>query len=519
MINQGRIKKISNLVSRNEPATFGERPVAIFNSSTRIVSTSQGAAFSLITSWGLRMAGIPIKYFVCKEGMSHCMIGTNENDLDQAMPCDMCISTSKRLYNKSDVSWFKYNVSEKLDKMLIGLSTDELKNVIYKKTPLGQIVLPALRWRLRRHHLMDDSPTRYLYREFIKSAFNVAEKFSDFLNENDPRMVIVFNGQTFPEAIVKHVAKSRQIPVVTHEAGVRPYTGFFTTGEATAYPIDIPKDFELTDKQNKRLDEYLDVRLKGQFSMAGINFWPEMKDLGDDFLEKLEKHKQMVPIFTNVIFDTSQHHANVAFEHMFEWLDLVNEVVAENPDTLFVLRAHPDEDRPGKAAAESVGMWVNDKKFNQHPNVIFIPSNEFISSYELVQHAKFVMIYNSSIGLESVLMGKPVLSAGKARFSGYPIIYSPQTIRNYSKMLKEFLSTDEVELPDEFVYNARRFLYYQLYMTSLPFEDFVNPHKLKGYVQFKNFSLDQLAIENSKTLNTIYESIINEPVFLMNGDE
>ncbi len=35
----------------------------------------------------------------------------------------------------------------------------------------------------------------------------------------------------------------------------------------------------------------------------------------------------MVPIFTNVIFDTSQAHANKAFAHMFDWLDATLEVV------------------------------------------------------------------------------------------------------------------------------------------------------------------------------------------------
>ena len=95
---------------------------------------------------------------------------------------------------------------------------------------------------------MDDSSTRYIYREFIKSAWNVAQKFSNFLDEIDPRMVMVFNGQSFPEAAAKFVAKSRGIPVVTFEAGVMPFTGFFTTGEATAYPILIPEEFELISR-------------------------------------------------------------------------------------------------------------------------------------------------------------------------------------------------------------------------------------------------------------------------------
>ncbi len=518
LVSQTRIKRIAVQVSRHEPDYSGKQPVVIFNASARITSASQGAAFAQITAWGLRMAGIPVKHFVCSEGMSRCLLGTNEDDHLQEMPCDLCVANSEKLYAGADVTWFKFNSPQSLEQKLAGLSIKQLNNFIYQKIPLGQIALPALRWRLRRHHLLDDQPTRFIYREFIKSAFNITEKFSNFLGEANPRMVIVFNGQMFPEAAVKFAAKRRGIPVVTHEAGVMPFTAFFTTGEATAYPVDIPDEFDLDNEQNKRLDEYLEQRVTGQFSMAGIKFWPEMQELDQEFLAKIEQFNQIVPIFTNVIFDTSQHHANVIFEEMFEWLDLVLKTVKQNPETLFVLRAHPDEDRPGKAAQESVGQWVEKTGFDELPNTIFIPSSQYISSYALVQHAKFVMIYNSSIGLESVLMGKPVLSAGKARFSGYPIIFFPKGVRRYQKMLDDFLKTDDVELPDEFIRNARRFLYFQLYKTSLPFGEFVNPHKLKGYVQFKKISLDQLSIKNSQTIRTIYESIINEPTFLLDTE-
>ena len=55
--------------------------------------------------------------------------------------------------------------------------------------------------------------------------------------------------------------------------------------------------------------------------MAGVRFWPEMKKLSPEFVDKIGQFKQVVPVFTNVIFDTSQGHANVVFPHMFAWLD------------------------------------------------------------------------------------------------------------------------------------------------------------------------------------------------------
>jgi len=53
--------------------------------------------------------------------------------------------------------------------------------------------------------------------------------------------------------------------------------------------------------------------MQGNFTMAGVRFWPEMKGLDEEFLAKTSRFKHIVPVFTNVIFDTSQVHANTLF--------------------------------------------------------------------------------------------------------------------------------------------------------------------------------------------------------------
>jgi len=214
---------------------------------------------------------------------------------------------------------------------------------------------------------------------------------------------------------------------------------------------------------------------QGDFSMAGIKFWADMKGLDRAFLQKAARFKQIVPVFTNVIFDTSQPHANTVFSDMFVWLDSILEVIKRHPETLFVMRAHPDETRTRKESRETVQGWVEANGVDKLENVVFVAPKETLSSYELIQKSKFVMVYNSTIGLEASLMGKPVLCAGKARFTQYPIVFFPQTIEDVRRMMKEFLETETIDVPHDFKWNARRFLYYQLFRTSLPFGDFLEP--------------------------------------------
>lgn len=490
----------------------------MFNASTRLTGLSLNAAFQLLTAWALRLQGVPVVQFVCQVGMSRCVLGTNRDDPSVSPPCAGCTAQSRRLFATLEVNGFHYTRDDHLAEALENLDLEHLMDFEWHGQPLGALVLPSLRWILRRHHLADNDATRKLYREYILSAWHVQREFDGLLERLSPRCVVVFNGMFYPEAVAKRAARQRDIRVISHEVGLQPYSAFFTTGEATAYPIHVPEEFELTNEQEARLDGYLQQRFQGNFSMAGIRFWPEMRRLSADFIAQAARFRQIVPVFTNVIFDTSQGHANTIFPHMFAWLDQTLEIVREHLDTLFVFRAHPDEGRQGKESRESVREWADQHRLAEMPNVRFVDAGEYISSYELIERAKFVMVYNSTIGLEASLLGTAVLCGGRARFTQLPTVYFPATADEYRRLAEEFLSrpVGKIEAPAEFRRNARRFLYYQLFLTSLPFEHYLEEDGVwRGYVRLKPFDWQDLLPERSATIRAILDGILHGGNFLL----
>ena len=514
-VNRG-IRKMAKSVARAAPEPNDNKVVISFNVSTRITGLSLNAAFAMLTGWSLRLQGARVVNYACMRGMTRCVLGTDREDVFRIPPCERCIFQSSAIYDKSDLIWMQFYPSEELAQKLQGTDLDTLQDFSFEGIPLGALCLPSIRWILRRHHLEDDNPTRVLYRHYIASAYKVARQFDHLVRESHPVSAMVFNGMQFPEATARWVAQKHNLPVYAHEVGMRPFSAFFTDGDATAYPVDIPDDFQLNEAQNQKLDEYLSKRFKGDFSMAGVAFWPEMTGLDELFTEKMKSFKQVVPIFTNVIFDTSQPHANVLFPHMFAWLDEVLEVIKAHAETLFVIRAHPDESRPGKASQESVADWVESRSADALPNLVFVGPDDYFSSYEMIQRAKFVMIYNSTIGMEASIMGAPVLCAGKARFTQLDTVFFPETKAAYLAKLDEFLSAEAVEPPVQHQRNARRFLYYQLYRTSLPFDDFIEPDGIwPGFVRLKEFTWQGLLPENSTTLKVISDGLLKGRSFLL----
>jgi len=493
------------------------RPVVFFNASARLGYLSQNAAFSLLASWGLRLSGVRIVHFVCSAGMSRCVLGTNPDNPAQPPPCASCVAQSRRLYAHADVRWFEYAADAPLTAALEGLDLSNLQKFTADGWPLGELVLPGLRWALRCHHLADDEATRFLYRQYILSAFSMGKKFDEFIDELNPQAVVLFNGIMYPEAVARWIAQQRGLRAITHEVALLPLSAFFTEGQATAYPMEIPAELQLSAEQGQQLDRYLEARFQGQFSMAGIQFWPEMQELDATFLAKAAQFSRIVPVFTNVIFDTSQVHANTLFPHMFAWLDDVLKLIKAHPDTLFVIRAHPDEMRPGtrKQSRESVRAWVQGNGVDLLANVIFVDSGEFLSSYALIQRAHFVMVYNSSIGLEASIMGKAVLSAGSSRYTPYKTVFYPRSGAEYVQRAAEFLNVEKVEHPADFTAEARRVLYFQLFRTALPFADYLQAHDRMGYVHLRSFPSKALLPQISPALRAIHGGVVNGEPFLV----
>lgn len=512
---QKQVERVESHLASSSAAN-DDAPVLVFNASTRIRTLSLNAAFSLLAAWAIRATGNPVRHLVCQAGMQQCMLGTDRSNPSKPPPCEQCVSFSRLIYPEdlSVVLGLDLELGDKLLPQLGSSSVEDLSTWSYRGLDLGQLCLPTIRWALRRHNLLDDDATRELYCQYLLSAASLSEVIERQLDVLLPRAIVLFNGITYPEAVARALALKREIPVVTHEVGLRPLSAFFSHEHATFRAVEVPGEAELERDWESDLESYLSDRRAGHFSMAGVQFWPEMEVLPDWLESKIASFESMVSVFTNVAFDTSQVHANTLFEHMFEWLDLLGKVIQETPETLFVIRAHPDEDRPGKESMETVAAWFASSGLRGRDNVVFIAPAEKASSYELIERARLVLVYNSSIGLEAAIQGRPVLCAGRARYAEAEAAFFPGNREDYLRTLNDFLAAVTVEVPERFAENGRLFMYRELYQASLDLSDFLQPYpSMQGMVTFRDFAPELLA--EHPALQAISHGILEGKQFLM----
>jgi hypothetical protein len=92
-------------------------------------------------------------------------------------------------------------------------------------------------------------------------------------------------------------------------------------------------------------------------------------------------------------------------------------------------------------------------------------------------------------------------------------VFFPQTVDEVRRKTKEFLDAEMIEIPAEFKRNARRFLYYQLFRTSLPFDGFLEPSVRTTQAKLKSFELNELL--ESDTMKAILDGVLEGGDFLL----
>lgn len=510
-----RVRAIEEAVGRIEPGD-SQAPVLFFDPSAHLTNLSLNAAVGLLVTWSLRLAGQPVVYMLCRGGIGKCVHGTLPANPDAPPPCNHCTAFSEPFYPSRHRVTLEPSAPETVAAK--SMTPEELSAFRYGELELGRLCVPSARWILRRHDLTAVPAGQKVLAEYVASAAGLARRAERLLDEIRPRALLLFNGTFFPEATVRAVALARGIPVVTYEAGLRAVSAYFSHDVATDVAIDVPESFRMGQAEDVELDDYMSKRMQGDFTMAGVQFWPDIKGVSPGLKREIDAHRGVVTLFTNVVFDTSQVRANTVFDGMFDWLAETMRLAPEHPDTLFIVRAHPDELRATKASRETVGEWLERNGHLKLPNLVFVPPTDYVSSYELIRLSDFCIVYNSTVGLEAVMLGRPVVAGGMTKYSREGVTHAPGSREAYHDTVASFVSDGVPPLPEEWRQRARRFMYYMLFRASLDVSPFVEPMGRYDYT-FRPFEPSALHPDNSEEMRIICEGIINNgPFYYRHGN-
>ena len=231
------------------------------------------------------------------------------------------------------------------------------------------------------------------------------------------------------------------------------------TDGIAAQCADIPRAFaEMLEASESVRAEAIDVargelklrteaRDRGGFQAVGSGRQP----VGDE--------EVLIPL--NIEWDTAALGRHHIFEDTADWITSTVVHVLEHGSHRVAIRVHPHERRLLQHSAFNVEAIVR-QVVGEDPRVRFIAADEPVNTYDLLEAARVVLPFVSTIGIEAAALGKTVLISGRSYYADLGFVWSARSRRQYFYLLEQALRG---ELPPKRDQVDRAWLCY--YLTAV----------------------------------------------------
>lgn len=443
---------------------------------TGIISTYRpifwhGNIFEMSINKAVREKGGRPVHIVCRGVLEVCDVHTFKSDkLKNPMVCSDCRLRNDLYYGKNDAEVIylddmveKEAMDENYRRIDQLQSIEAAMNYEYRGYAIGRWAhLSVCRYWMRLS--LDDSHLE-VYKRYLKSAAFLVEAYEIMFQRYDFDNFMIFNGRYVTFHVPLEIIKRKKIQFSTYEMGEQEkFT--FSVGDISVMWNDVKPRFERWLAKNPLFDDSMRNEINNFMELRQKNYVARLLDVKNKFDEPCD-----IAVFTNLIWDSAAFGRETLFSGQFEWIQQLIKWAEKNPRHHMVIRIHPAETADiYNKTMERMSEFIRGQFPNMPKNVGVIEPFDSRSSYQIVEKAKVVTVYSSSIGLESVLLGKNVLMAAWSHYAIDGLTHNPRTQEDYFQRLEQ-LADGTSQKPDidkaiKYVYWYYR-VYHRLNNTNL----------------------------------------------------
>lgn len=297
--------------------------------------------------------------------------------------------------------------------------------------------------------------------EYSLEAFILSLRVSSLLKEKTPDLVVIWNGGRLKQRVVAETAKLHGLPVLYMENGLLPNTTS-ADRKGVNYNSSVPKnkDFYLTKKYQFNFSDTvkLDVRAS---------------------TKKLSKTKTTLP--EKFIFVPFQVESDSQIITHSPWIKSMRELFflckryseKKDKNIKFVFKEHPSSD------------YKYDDLYNLESDQLIFANGT--PTEKLIRKSEAIITINSSVGIESLLLKKKVITLGNA-------IYNIDGICKHASSIKEL--ENHIDSIDSWIPDQNLISYFLGYLE--------NEYSIKG--SWRSPDLIHVQSWETRALNIINES-------------
>jgi hypothetical protein len=339
---------------------------------------------------------------------------------------------------------------------------NELKNFKVGQLDAGMAVASSLISMIREPKVDIIQYKSFVEKNLIMSVA-VHDAIKHHLELIKPDIFYLFNGRYAPLRPALRAAQEMGIKTFVHErAGV---LNKYSLTEDT-YPHDL-------EYQKKQIDKYWEAEVNTEKKVKIATSWYEDRRGGKDqswysftksqikgnLPEGFDSAKRNIAIYNSSQdeFEAIDGWENPYYRNQTEAIKaIVNSDV--DPDIMFYLRIHPNL----KGLKNTQIKELNGLK---SPNLVVIPADSKIDSYELMAACEKIITFGSTIGIESVFWGKPSILVGRTTYEDMKGCYIPKDRRDIIELINKKLDCSDNAGSIKFAYwqsvKGYEYIYYK----------------------------------------------------------
>lgn len=277
------------------------------------------------------------------------------------------------------------------------------------------------------------------------------KKFEHILRDNMAIIKSFFNYNSFDTInVITALHKSRGLYMwegLRHKLRVSSYDGAGkgTTLCATNYPCSHHYDNLkiITEKMFDEMTRNEIVKITKKDFEERIHVTSDTEGYNFQACDQAEENQKFYDVIIplNVNCDGAAIGQDRVFHTEREWLFRTIDFILKETDASIMVREHP-------AAFITDFRYFALERYEEEINcryagndrVFFCSGDKSINTYRMIEKSKLVLPYASTIGLEAVLLGKPVITHTKVYYSNFDYIYNAIDEREYFELVKSAIS-------------------------------------------------------------------------------
>jgi len=513
-----RKKKINKLYSKGVNSGKNSEKVLFWTTGGMIVQTNIEGMLAA----SLKLRGNKVHVVLCDGVYKACAKRVDHPDLpvkEWGKFCKSCIRQNSAVLDNLGVE-YSY-VSEHITPERIyelrktSLETDltNYKSISLNGYALGNNLESAMIRHTKSSNFIGQEE---ILKEYSFTVLVVAEASSNILKKLNPDKVFMSHGIYADWGPALTTSLSKNITINSYICSylnvhfqfgtVKKMNETFLTLHDNAW--NIIKAEKLNENHKRKLSKFLSGRYKENIAHDMRGLLKEYRGDTEHLYLKynLDKNKPVWGIMTHINWDAVSDYFPMIYKNFDEWLGETINIIKEVTEVQWLIKIHPSElnDNPDTGCQKYI-----EKNFPDLPDHIkVITMDDDISPLDFYNLLSGGVTVLGTGGLELSLMGKPVILAGEAHYSGKGFTYDGIDKNKYAELLE---NTSEIKpLSKEMHELAMKYAYTYFIRKQIPM-----PPTIKDDLLIDFTKLEHLLPGKNKHVDFLCERILDSEDFIL----